>query len=248
MSTQTFEDEFREALWVTYEQKCFIHGARIELNDMEIDHIVPESLLTSGNLHAQLAAYGLPNTFDIRGNENLIPTCRNCNSRKTNRTLPVKQAMIFLGQVQDKLPELEKEYQKNVSGVALGYLRVRAKSGVRSGKYTKAQLNAMLKDADLLEFSVNVPASSSKPSNPSVRFKKVKISAQAVEKVRDNIEVIDALDAVIFGLANGHVEIRIVQQLEKIFVCRLSQDSRLLFTMVDEDTLFILDIMTRRRG
>lgn len=244
MSTQIFDDEFREALWAVYEQKCFFHGGLIQLNDMEIDHIVPESLLASKNLATQLAAYGLPDTFDIRGKENLVPTCRNCNSRKTNRIIPVNQAIIFLGQIQDKLPDLEEEHRKNVKGVALNYVKVRAKNGIKSGRFTKEELHAALKEDGLIDFSVSIDVPSSKPNNPSVRFKNVKFSEQAALKVRNNVKLIDSL---IFGLANGYVRMKTFDDQGKIFECRASRDLRLLFTIVDEDTLFILDVITYGR-
>ncbi|WP_186767634.1 HNH endonuclease [Blastopirellula retiformator] len=55
----------------------------IDLKTMEIDHIIPESLiLDRPKLEETLTAFGLSLDFSLNSYENWLPACRSCNGKK----------------------------------------------------------------------------------------------------------------------------------------------------------------------
>lgn len=77
----------REALWNIYNGACGYCGKSIELQDFDIEHIVPKYLLDfSVEKRCEiLAKNGLSEDFNIQGIENLYVSCPGCNSKKSKR-------------------------------------------------------------------------------------------------------------------------------------------------------------------
>ena len=69
--------KIREAVYDKYDGHCAYCGKKIELRDMQVDHIVP---LRRGDSEAILAKYGLERGSNDMSNLN--PACRACNFRK----------------------------------------------------------------------------------------------------------------------------------------------------------------------
>jgi hypothetical protein len=70
-------------VYVTHDEKCYMCKKPIDLQTMEVDHVIPESL---GKDPARLAEVkrllGRPEDFDLNSHENWLPACRPCNGRK----------------------------------------------------------------------------------------------------------------------------------------------------------------------
>ncbi len=83
MSTYKFSPAERAAIYSTHGEKCYLCGTPINLKTMEVDHVLPESLLEKPReLQAALNAFGLPTSFEINAFENWLPACKPCNGAK----------------------------------------------------------------------------------------------------------------------------------------------------------------------
>jgi 5-methylcytosine-specific restriction endonuclease McrA len=66
--------------------KCWLCGEPVNLVEMEVDHILPESLLRDRSaLDAALTDFGLPSAFQLNSFENWLPAHRRCNAEKRER-------------------------------------------------------------------------------------------------------------------------------------------------------------------
>lgn len=84
MSTYSFSAEQRYAVYTVHGERCYLCRKPIDLASMEVDHVIPESLLGSKGLADVLDQLGRPSDFDINGFENWLPSCRQCNNQKSN--------------------------------------------------------------------------------------------------------------------------------------------------------------------
>ena len=58
--------------------------APLDIASMEVDHVIPESLIESPELPKILRDLGRPDDFSINGFENWLPSCRRCNGEKSD--------------------------------------------------------------------------------------------------------------------------------------------------------------------
>jgi len=89
----------RYAVYTVHGEKCYLCSKPIDLKTMEIDHIIPESLLDDPDkLNSVLVEFGLPMDFNLNSYQNWLPACRSCNNEKSNRVF--KPAPIILARLQ----------------------------------------------------------------------------------------------------------------------------------------------------
>jgi ribosomal protein S27E len=62
---------------------------------MQVDHLIPKYLV-GVELDAALGVHGLPRTFDIHAEDNLVPSCGACNARKGKRLPPSAPGISLL--------------------------------------------------------------------------------------------------------------------------------------------------------
>jgi hypothetical protein len=78
--------------------KCWLCGEPVNFVEMEVDHILPESLLKDQSaLDAALTAFGLPSDFELNSFDNWLPAHRRCNAEKREhifRPTPIIQVWI----------------------------------------------------------------------------------------------------------------------------------------------------------
>jgi len=85
MSKYKIPQNKRVAIWTAHNYICILCGKKINWHELNIDHIIPESLLNDPeNLDIILEKYGLPETFRINSLENFIPCHNHCNQSKKN--------------------------------------------------------------------------------------------------------------------------------------------------------------------
>lgn len=81
--------------------------------ELEIDHLIPESLSNDpGVLQALLARLGLPPNFDLRSLDNLVPTHRECNRRKSDLAFSEASLRYYLELIRTRLPRVRKEIDR----------------------------------------------------------------------------------------------------------------------------------------
>lgn len=83
MSKYTFSANQRFAVFTAHGQKCYMCSCMVDMQSMQIDHLIPEQLLDNPNhLKAVLDGLGRPNNFDLNSYENWLPSCGPCNAKK----------------------------------------------------------------------------------------------------------------------------------------------------------------------
>jgi 5-methylcytosine-specific restriction endonuclease McrA len=83
MEKRRFTPFERFAVYVTHDEKCYLCNRPLDLLTMEVDHVIPESLLDSPTRLAEVVRLlGRPHSFDVNSYENWLPACRGCNGRK----------------------------------------------------------------------------------------------------------------------------------------------------------------------
>lgn len=85
MSKQKLNTAQRQAIWTVHGERCYLCHELCVFSDTEIDHIIPERLAGSNDLSPILKALGLDEAFDLFSYENLLPSHRGCNQRKSGR-------------------------------------------------------------------------------------------------------------------------------------------------------------------
>jgi 5-methylcytosine-specific restriction endonuclease McrA len=89
MSNYKFSANQRYAIYTVHKEKCYLCQTPIDLQSMEVDHIIPESLLKDPDrLSDVLEQYGLDDSFDLNCPENWLPACERCNRQKSATVFP----------------------------------------------------------------------------------------------------------------------------------------------------------------
>jgi hypothetical protein len=120
----------RIALWMAYSRKCAYCGEPIQLRDLEIDHIIPESLgdrpQDMDRLKCEL---GLPSEFVLNSLNNFLPSHARCNLRKTNQVFEPARLRYFLEVAEKKLDAV----RRLIPGLELQDSKERLLGAVQSG-------------------------------------------------------------------------------------------------------------------
>lgn len=95
-----FTDHERYAVFTAHGERCYLCRRPLDLQTMEVDHVLPEQLLSEpGRLATVLAHFGLPSTFEIQSLVNWLPSCRPCNNRKRAQVFePVPAVLLELNE------------------------------------------------------------------------------------------------------------------------------------------------------
>lgn len=113
MSKYKIDALLRIAIFEAYGKKCFYTGIPLDYQDMEIDHIIPESL--ADKIDEIKSDYGLDKDFNINGCENLVPTRHDINNRKSNTLFDKATTLYYISLAKshkDKILNLYKNKQK----------------------------------------------------------------------------------------------------------------------------------------
>lgn len=103
-------ENVRRAMYKVYNKKCYITGEPIKYREMQIDHIIPESLKNNEiELKKALKKYGLSNTFDLDSLYNLAPTDSYENRRKGGKQYTVAATLHYLEIASDKVQKIQEE-------------------------------------------------------------------------------------------------------------------------------------------
>lgn len=125
MSKQNIPHFLRFAVWYAHDNKSGYEDIPIPFEDMEIDHIIPERVLYNprepDEFEKWKRKYSLDNDFDIHGIENLCPSTRSFNLKKSDNGLYdetdafkkyIIKALIKAKQLNPKIQELSEKYKR----------------------------------------------------------------------------------------------------------------------------------------
>lgn len=126
MEVNKNDEKVRRALYEAYGRKTFYTNEPIDYIDMEIDHILPESLKKDKEKFQEICKeYELEN-FELNSLYNLVPTNKYENRTKSNKLLDKSAIIYYLQRAKEKVPEIERKimenrdkfkYERNLSGM-----------------------------------------------------------------------------------------------------------------------------------
>lgn len=117
MAKRQFSDHERYAVYTVHNEKCYMCGEPIDLLSMEVDHIIPETLLEEPTkLTTILGTYGLPADFNLQSFANWLPACGPCNNRKRSRVFnPTPRIQLELQIAASKASQAEEFAESRVN-------------------------------------------------------------------------------------------------------------------------------------
>jgi hypothetical protein len=117
MSRHTFTEVERYVVFTVHGETCYICKKLVNLNTMEVDHVIPESLKECpSRLAAALADLGRRSDFDLNSYANWMPSCRRCNNLKRDAVFePTLEVQLILQRAADKATKAQKIAEKAVS-------------------------------------------------------------------------------------------------------------------------------------
>lgn len=164
MSDYKFNANERYAVYAAHNEKCYLCKAPIDLQSMEVDHVIPESLLKDQTkLDEILRLYGLDDSFDLNCPKNWLPSCSPCNRSKSDTVFaPTPIIQLHLKNAIDKAPRVIELIEKSVVNVqitkALNLLERAHKGGDLTEKH-----KAMLKPLVAFHVAEREPGSVGQP-------------------------------------------------------------------------------------
>ena len=82
-SKYKFSSAQRWAVFLTHGRKCHLCNRPLDFESMEVDHIIPEHLISDPTALATVkSALGRPDSFELNSFENWMPACSICNNDK----------------------------------------------------------------------------------------------------------------------------------------------------------------------
>jgi len=103
------------ALWLAWNSSCYWCGEQKPFDDIEIDHVVPQTRVDEAREKFKLQA-----SFDVHGLGNLAPICHGCNSkRKGNELHGEGITLSWLGKAASRAEKVRRSHSSITSGNAV---------------------------------------------------------------------------------------------------------------------------------
>jgi len=173
MSKQRFTTRERQAFWTAYGKKCFYDGVELLLEEVELDHVVPEEFLalSDDERTRQLRDLGLPETYDICAYDNIVVSCGACNGKKGKLQLYPQQIHITLARAKKNAPKVREIVNRRERAASKEALFIGVIAAIDAGNVTGPEIVEHLRGRGHLGFLTNSPplAFASRP-HPVVVF------------------------------------------------------------------------------
>lgn len=179
MAKLTSDDIVRAALWEEYDKRCFWMGEPIEFFELEVDHLIRESLAKDPILLQKILKTGfLPADYDLQGLQNLVPSCRKCNGQKSAADFTSEQLIHLTMRVNRILPNVEKRIKSKKDKLSFDEAFIAAVRAEQNGSWKIGDLVAKFRKNGYVEFKTNglnqfplsgpIPSNSSEPTSSSL--------------------------------------------------------------------------------
>lgn len=107
------KSEVRYALWQAYKKKCAICGEPISYMQLQIDHIIAESIEKNHDeFNRALIKYDLDEDFKLNSLYNLRPACGYCNREKSYHEAPEEITAKLLRKAENNISNVNREIQR----------------------------------------------------------------------------------------------------------------------------------------
>jgi len=177
----------RVAIWTAHSKRCAYCGEPLRYADLEIDHILPQSLAKSpGKLSELISQLALASDFSIAALANLLPAHRVCNSKKRDRVFNESNARFFLEIADQKLRSIEDLIRKLELEASRDKLLALVRSALQSG------------NTDLCDILDTASKTDKFPLNATVEFE-----SGSWEVVADSEKINELLDEPVDLQAHG---------------------------------------------
>lgn len=126
---------------MAYSKRCAYCGDVIQLRDLEIDHILPESLQgRPEELNRLRAELGLPSDFTLSSLNNLLPSHGRCNLQKSNRVFKESRLRYFLEVADGKLAAIRRLIPRLELHASKERILAAVKLGLETGELNFSEL------------------------------------------------------------------------------------------------------------
>lgn len=123
----------RYALWKAYDFREYYTGKMLDFNDLEVDHIIPESLSKSpAKLKEYLKLMNLDDHFELNSIFNYVPSKKFINNRKSNELLPPMVAAIALNTAREKAKKILKNIELFDKDIKVNKVITHLKTSIKS--------------------------------------------------------------------------------------------------------------------
>lgn len=154
MSKLTSDDLIRAALWEAYGKRCFWHGEPIAFAELEIDHLIPESLEKKPlELKKILNIASLPMDYDLQALQNLVPSCGTCNGKKSAVVFKPPRLLYLVQLVERTLPKVEKLVNSKKANLSFEETYINSVRAEKSGDWKISDLVAKFRANGHIKFS-----------------------------------------------------------------------------------------------
>jgi 5-methylcytosine-specific restriction endonuclease McrA len=128
------EEIERLAIWAAHSKRCVYCGEPIKYSELEIDHVLPQSLTKDpGKLSKLISQLSLASDFSIAALGNRLPAHKICNSKKRDRVFNEANARFFLEIADQKLGSIEDLIRKLDLEASRDKLLALVRSALQSG-------------------------------------------------------------------------------------------------------------------
>jgi len=148
MSKTKFDNIIRSALWASYNYICFYCNRPLDWDDLQIDHIIPESLnLKPEVLKQVIKEYELEDGFDLNALYNIVPAHGKCNRRKSNELFKKNTTLYYLGLTKQAIPKIESEIHKLKNRRNKGQIISKLQTALATNQIDTNELETIVKKA-----------------------------------------------------------------------------------------------------
>lgn len=151
MTKYRFTPAERYAVYSTHSDRCYLGGEPIDMVTFQVDHIIPEQLLSAPSRLAEaLKLLGRDPGFQVNSFENWLPACANCNAKKRSAVFqPSPIVQLHLQIAAEKADAARSACQKVVTSQVLSRAANTLQRAAADGdlpEHVKAALWPLLKD------------------------------------------------------------------------------------------------------
>lgn len=106
MAKKHFSAVERYAVYTVHGERCYLCGKPIDLQTMQVDHVIPEAIEGTPALVEICVELGLSTTFELQSYENWLPSCGPCNNLKRDTLFkPSPLVQLLLQRAAQKAPK-----------------------------------------------------------------------------------------------------------------------------------------------
>lgn len=158
MSKRTFSQKERAAVFKAHNGICHFCGYPCDLDEMQVDHVIPERLLDHPEEPQDLLDYyGLPSNFRINSFENFAPIHVKCNNIKADKIyLRSQSTQNMLEKARALAPEAERIASSITSKLNITRSISYLKQAVEDGSITPGEIKQITEELQRLATPENV--------------------------------------------------------------------------------------------